>query len=156
MPDGVTEAIVRFLEACGIAVSAEPIDESTVLPGIAVRGGTLIIDTAKLSYPGDLLHEAGHLAVMTPEARACASGTFPGSGGAEMGALAWSYAACVKLGLDAQIVFHDAGYRGGARTLAEAFEAGSGVGVPILRWIGLTGDEYPEMRRWTNETANEP
>jgi hypothetical protein len=156
MPADVIGAIVRFLRERGIAVSEEPVDEATVLPGIAVRAGTLCFDPAKLTYPGDLLHEAGHLAMMTPAARARATGSFPGSGGAEMGALAWSYAACVDLGFEPTVVFHDDGYRGGARALVAAFAAGGGVGVPILRWLGLAGNDYPAMLRWTNESANEP
>jgi hypothetical protein len=150
------DAIARFVREAGIPIVEGPVAEATVLPGIAVRDGGLIVDRARLRYPGDLLHEAGHLAVMTPAARARASGSVPGSAGAEMAAIAWSYAACVKIGLDPRVVFHEHGYRGGSAALLAAFASGATIGVPLLRWIGLAGDDFPAMLRWTNATGNEP
>jgi hypothetical protein len=128
------------------------------LPGIQIERGGLVIDEARLAHGGDLLHEAGHLAVTPASERPLLSGTVPEDGGAEMAAIAWSWAACVRLSLPASVLFHDAGYKGNARSLREGFAAGRYVGVPLLQWMGLTNDpaapfdaegpQYPAMIRW--------
>jgi hypothetical protein len=151
-----TAQIVAFLREIGLRTEPRTIAEPTVLPGIAVVDGTIAYDEAKLVYPGDLLHEAGHLAVMTPAHRATASHQLDATAGAEIAALAWSYAASVRLGLDPAIVFHDAGYRGAAESLRTAFASGATLGQPVLRWLGLTDDGYPGMLRWLNESDREP
>ena len=74
-----------------------------------------------------------------------------GDGGEEMGAIAWSYAAALHIGLDPAVVFHAAGYRGGSQSLLENFRAGRPIGVPILQWAGLNGDDYPRMIRWLRD-----
>ena len=61
--------IISFLIDIGIEVRVEAPAEPTVLPGIDVQHGALVFDEAQLKYPGDLLHEAGHIAVVTPERR---------------------------------------------------------------------------------------
>ena len=141
------DRIVGFLREIGLAVWVAEIDGPTVLPGIKVVNGGLVVDPARLKYPGDLLHEAGHLAVMPAARRAQANDDTGSDGGEEMAAIAWSYAAALRLGLDARVVFHDAGYRGGSVSMVENFEAGRYVGVPMLVWLGLT-ERYPEMIRW--------
>lgn len=62
-------------------------------------------------------------------------------GAEEMMAIAWSYAACIHIGVDPCFVFHNEGYRGGGSYIAEAFARKEYFGVPMLRWIGLTADE---------------
>ena len=68
-----------------------------------------------------------------------------------MAAIAWSYAAALHLNLAPEVVFHAAGYRGGSRSMIENFSAGRYIGVPFLKWIGLTGDNYPAMTRWLRD-----
>lgn len=46
-------------------------EKNTLLAGIAIREGVIIVDAEKLSYPGDLLHEAGHIAVTPAHKRQC-------------------------------------------------------------------------------------
>ena len=79
-------------------------------------------------YPGDLLHEAGHLAVMTPERR---TEEFPSSSdpAEEMAVLAWLYAVALHLGIPPEIVFHDNGYRDQAKALLDGFAAGNCIGM---------------------------
>ena len=82
-------------------------------------------------------------------------------GGLEMAAIAWSYAAAVHLNLDPAVVFHEEGYRGGAQTILENFQAGRYIGVPLLQYMGLTADAkraqainvepYPHMLRWLRD-----
>ncbi|HTQ29980.1 MAG TPA: hypothetical protein VMI53_02115, partial [Opitutaceae bacterium] len=145
----------------GLSVRFGEIGEPTVVPGILLDHGGIVVDEARLSYPGDLLHEAGHLAVMSAERRRQIHRDAGNDPAEEMAAIAWSYAAALHLGLDPAVVFHEAGYRGGARALVENFSAGRYVGVPILQWLGLAEDPrtavaagrrpYPEMIRWVTE-----
>jgi hypothetical protein len=128
------------------------------VPGINVDRGTLLVDRARLQHQGDLLHEAGHLAVVPAEERTQLVGDAGSDPAREMMAIAWSYAALCHLALDPTVVFHEDGYRGGSRTLIENFSAGRYIGVPVLQWLGMTADAklaaelgiepYPAMRKW--------
>jgi hypothetical protein len=147
----VTDRITAFLASIGLACRIGSVAADTVLPGIAIENGGLVYDPALLRYPGDLLHEAGHLAVMSPERRMRARPNVGKYAAEEMMAIAWSYAAAVHLGLEPSVVFHEDGYRGGAAALVDAFVSSSTPpGVPMLRWIGMTAD-YPAMIRWLND-----
>ncbi len=152
--------IIDFLRSIGISVIEQSIPLATVLPGITVAHGALVVDHAAIKYPGDLLHEAGHLAVVPMSERKLLHENVGDDGGNEMAALAWSYAAAVHLGLAPSVVFHDDGYRGGAATLIKNFEGGRYFGVPILTWRGLADSPsnegpgthgYPAMKRWLAE-----
>ncbi len=154
----VTAAIVGFLRAIGLDVRFAPVPADTVLPGIAVERGTLVVDEGALLYPGDLLHEAGHLAVLSPAQRRRAGGRFAGGtpdglAGQEMAAIAWSYAAARHLGIDPALVFHPAGYRGSSAALLELFGNGGTFGWPILQWLGMTS-AYPAMTGWLNRRTD--
>lgn len=72
-PD-VADAIIDFLREIGLCVEERDLSDKTFLPGILVEKGGLIVDRVKLRYPGDLLHEAGHLAVVSARRRADLSG----------------------------------------------------------------------------------
>lgn len=150
--------IVEFLAGIGIPVRAGDLPAETFLPGIMMDRGTLVIDEDRLTYPGDLLHEAGHLALLPPEERANAGPDAGPDGGFEMAATAWSFAAATAIKLPLEIVFHDAGYRGNSPAIIENFTKGRYFGVPILVWLGMTGDPmkpaasdvplFPRMQRW--------
>ena len=159
----LVDEILEFLETIGLPVRRAPIEGPTFLPGIRIEAGGLLVDPVALRYPGDLLHEAGHLALMEPARRLSVSGDAGGDGGEELGAIAWSYAAAVHIGLDPRVVFHCEGYRGGADSIVENLLAGRYIGLPILQWTGLALDErqareqglpaYPHMLRWLRETG---
>ncbi len=149
--DPIAERIVAFIREIGLTVERGDVAKS-LLPGIAVRRGGLVVDAARLAYPGDLLHEAGHLAIVDPERRAVLDDV-GSDAGEEMAALAWSYAAASCLGLDPGVVFHADGYRGGSANLIEAYDAGGGPGVPLLQWWGMTAGwngvpPFPHMLTW--------
>ena len=149
MAEPIVERMVSFLEEIGLSVRTSAISGRSLLPGIAIEGGVLVIDQDRLLYPGDLLHEAGHLALLPPKARNETFADAGPDGGFEMGAIAWSYAAALHLGIDPAIVFHESGYKGASTSILENFAAARYVGVPILQWVGLTTMEtYPMMRRW--------
>jgi hypothetical protein len=157
----LTDKMARFLKEIGLAVRAGAVVGPTALPGIDVAPGVLIVDEAGLLYPGDLLHEAGHLAVVPPARRADFhhdAGNIPAE---EMAAIAWSYAAARHIGIDAALVFHEHGYRGDGPTIVENFDAGRFIGTPILDHAGMAHDgarrtpegakPYPHMIRWLRE-----
>ena len=164
METPVVETILNFLKTIGLEYILRTIDEPTVLPGIWLENGRLVIDTEKLTYPGDLLHEAGHLAVVPPDVRKAMSGKLPGNDmhhGGEIMAFAWSYAACVHLGLPPGLVFHDGGYHGGSNNILDNFLNGEPIGVAGLQWLGMTYEQrnaeklntlaYPNMIFWVRE-----
>ncbi len=154
----LTAVIGAFLGEIGLDVRAGTVGEQTFLPGIKVDHGGLLVDEATLKQPGDLLHEAGHLAVMPPQRRRRAHIDVGQDAAEEMMAIAWSYAALVHLKLDPAVVFHPDGYRGGAQALIENFTGGRTIGVPMLQWLGMTVDArraaetgsaaYPAMLKW--------
>jgi hypothetical protein len=158
LSDRTFSIIAAFLAEIGLPVEIGEIHNPTFLPGIHAVSGTLRVDPSTLSYPGDLLHEAGHLALLTEEQRNQVTGDVGDSGGEELGAIAWSYAAALRLKLDPGVVFHEHGYRGGSQSMLENFAAGRYIGVPMLQWLGLCVDEksagvrgvqpYPHMLRW--------
>lgn len=155
------DKLTSFVTYIGLTVCFETIDADTFLPGILLRNGTLIIDKKKLKYPGDILHEAGHLAVMPPSIRCNMSDNLTDDSihdGGELMAIAWSYAACIHLDIDPRIVFHDNGYKEGGRNIIENFSQGNYFGVPLLQWSEMTYDEvnaaskqekaFPHMISW--------
>lgn len=154
--DPVTAQLVDFVRGLGIPVQVTDLAEDTFLPGLDIRDGALLIDPDRLQYPGDILHEAGHIAV-ADEPRRLAQKLKP-TKGEEMAAIAWSFAAARHLGLPGEIVFHAAGYQGGSDNMVEAFTDGRGPGIPLLAWMGLTAEPhraaetglaaYPDMHRW--------
>ncbi|HEX3540577.1 MAG TPA: hypothetical protein VHT75_09065, partial [Acidimicrobiales bacterium] len=124
--------LTDFIEDIGLAVRRQAIDGSTQMPGVTIEGGVLLVDELLLRYPGDLLHEAGHLAT-TPAATRPTTGRDAGGGPAgEMMAIAWSYAAAVHLGLDPAVVFHAGGYRGGSAAIIDNFRHRRYIGLPML------------------------
>jgi hypothetical protein len=142
-----------------LEVIVRPIEGATFLPGLLLENGRIIADPEKLLYPGDMLHEAGHLAAYTTDVRATMSDPLPDvSGGYEMMAMAWSYAASLHIGLDPSVVFHEGGYKGGGGSILEAFNTGSYIGLPMLQYLGLAYDKkrseelgilpYPNMVHW--------
>ncbi|WP_293785940.1 hypothetical protein [uncultured Pedobacter sp.] len=159
--DQNTNRILNFLKEIGISYSLEEISSETFLPGLKLRAGTLVIDMAKLTYPGDILHEAGHLACMPPAIRNEMSDNLESSDlhqGGELMAIGWSYAACIYLGIEATFLFHEDGYKNGSKSIIENFNEGRFIGVPMLQWLGMTYDEnqakiqglnpYPVMQKW--------
>lgn len=131
-------------------------------PGIVIRNGEIILDRARNTWPGDLLHEAGHLAVFPQAVRSTVNGDLPDcvqmAHAGEPEATAWAYAAICELGLPTEVLFHEGGYRGCSERLRFTFAAGVYLGVAGLCAAGMaatpmavrSGDAraYPAMLRW--------
>jgi hypothetical protein len=161
----VTQKIIDFLTGIGIPVELRTIEEKVRLPGIYINHGGLVVDPDQLLYPGDLLHEAGHIAVAPPEVRAMLHGDLDPQldlqHAGELMAIPWSYAACIHLGIEPGVVFHEHGYNGGGQNLADDFANGRYFGVSTLQWAGMTFEEknsgaagvppFPHMVKWVRE-----
>jgi hypothetical protein len=161
----LTQKIAGFLNSIGIAVIPFQIHTKTFLPGILVENGKLLIDQKKLTFPGDLLHEAGHLAVAPASLRDSLSDEviLPGVNldVLETQAIAWSYAACLALEIDPQIVFHEGGYKGQSDNILFNFNLGIFLGLNGLESCGMAFSEgkakalgvlpYPKMQKWLRD-----
>ena len=159
------DQITGFFGSIGLQYSEGPIEGQTFLPGLAIERGSLAFDRASLKFPGDLLHEAGHLAVMCQARRRTAHRSVGKFAAEELAAIAWSYAAVVHLGLAPAVVFHPHGYKGGSDALIENFTNGQTMGVPLLQWLGMSAEPrraaelgvapYPAMIHWLNESGED-
>lgn len=159
------DPIAGFLTDIGLPLVWQSLEAPTFLPGIAIRQGRLLVDRSTLAWPGDLLHEAGHLAVLPSDIRATASDALQElpqvPGGGELEALAWSYAAVVHLGLPPTVLFHEGGYKGNAAALSQSYALGVCPGLRGLCEAGLTAApgfpsvqsdvRYPAMIRWLRD-----
>ncbi|MCL1052125.1 hypothetical protein L2755_21240 [Shewanella abyssi] len=150
------QKILAFLAKIEIEAREDSIKQATFLPGILIDKGQLIFDKEKLRNPGDLLHEAGHIAVTEFAARGELSGDVYTAGHSpadEMAAIAWSWAALQSIGLPSQVLFHQDGYKGASQNYIEAFSQGQGFGFPMLVYYDLChapnhSDGYPTMLKW--------
>ncbi len=147
--NSVTAKMVDFIREIGIEVIEQPINEQTFIPGIYIEKGKLLIDEEKLLYPGDLLHEAAHIAMIPGHLRCYASGNVGKideiGNSYEIEAIAWSWAAVLALGIDPEILFHNKGYKGQAQGLLFNFRIGA--------YIGIRGLEDAEMAYANNKAA---
>jgi hypothetical protein len=161
----LTRKIADFLREIGLRINLRQLDEETFLSGIFIEQGEIFVDENKLAFPGDLLHEAGHLAVAPANLRGQLSDEVILLGfdldKIEAGAIAWSYAAALYLKLDPRIVFHKGGYKGRSDALLFNFSFGIYIGVNILEEAGMTaiGENaakcnvlpYPQMIKWLRD-----
>ena len=107
-------------------------------------------------HPGNILHEAGHLAVHDPEKRN--DPQIAPTDGEEIATLAWSYAAALHLGFESALVFYPGSFNGWAESLVSNFAEGRYLGVPLLQRYGMSVEPknaaargvepFPHMLRW--------
>jgi hypothetical protein len=161
----LTNKIADFLREIGIVLIPAKLGAQTFLSGILVSRGKLLVDEEKLTFPGDLLHEAGHLAVAPADLRESLSEEviLPGSNLdiLEAQAITWSYAACLHLGIDPRIVFHEGGYKGRSESLLFNFSLGAYIGLNGLEESGMAfsgrkaielgAAPFPQMQKWLRD-----
>jgi len=158
------ERAISFIRELGIEITYVAVDDADCfLPGLLIAKGKIVIDKNKMKFPGDILHEAAHIAIVPSAERKELNGknigTRKDAGAEEMMAIAWTCAACVPLEIDPHFVFHEHGYKGGGTAIVENFEDGKYIGVPVLQWLGmtttLTGNDgeipYPAMKKWMRD-----
>jgi hypothetical protein len=156
--DETLRRIVEFIRSLGIEVNEGPMTRDTLVAGIDIIRGTLLIDEPMMCKPADLLHEAAHIALSSPSVRSALDGTADTSAAEEISAIAWTWAASRHLDIDPAETFHEDVISGNGPTLLENFLEGRYVGVPMLQYWGLTVepkqaaargvDPYPRMLRW--------
>lgn len=156
---------ISFLNSIGIRTIYRKIEADSFLPGLLIENGTIIIDIDTLEHRGDILHEAGHIAVVQSahRNRLTAKNIIKRSNreGEEMMAIAWSYAACMHLDIDPSFVFHDQGYRGGSTQITDSCSKNDYMGLLMLQALGMTTDgkqeqsgsipSYPHMIKWLRD-----
>ncbi|MEZ4857866.1 MAG: hypothetical protein R2781_03575 [Flavobacteriaceae bacterium] len=152
-PSTILDTIIDFLNSIPIKIIEKKISHDTFLPGIQLCGSSIYIDREKLKYPGDLLHEAGHIAVTEASVRPLIGKenqppNWP-SDGEEIAAILWSFAASHHLQLSLDVVFHPNGYKNEATWLIEQFSSKNYMGLPLLEWMNLCNkEEFPKMIQW--------
>lgn len=149
--------ILPFLEEVGIEVDWIGEYKEQLLGGLAIVGGRILIDPEIPVWPGDLLHEAGHIAVVDAADRPTL-GPIEADATDEMAAIAWSYAASLPCELSMRHLFHHGGYRGDSAALITSYATGHYIGAPMLGLYGMTADlrtalaeglpAFPSLSRW--------
>jgi hypothetical protein len=152
----VIRLMATFLETIGIRL----IPASSLLPanfpGLDIQHGSVLVDETRVVHVGDILHEAGHLALTDPSVRNALR--LSPTGGEELATMAWSYAAAHHLNLGAAFVFYPESYQNFGDGLVENFTSGNYIGIPLLQRFGMSLDArnaaarnvepYPHMIRW--------
>lgn len=153
--------ILEFLDEIGIPTIEQEVTGHCFVPGIVILRGVIYYDRTRMLYPGDLLHEAGHVAVTLPEERPISATDelkdWP-SDGDEIATILWSFAAANHLQIPLDIVFHEFGYKNDSEWLIEQFESETYIGLPLLEWMGLCHSKplesdpdapvFPKMIKW--------
>lgn len=161
----LVERIAGFLNQIGLEAAPGAVPADAFLPGVRILAGRIVYDPATLAWPGDLLHEAGHLAVAPAALRPTLSDgiELPDEvlHAGEMEATAWAYAAVCHLGLDPAVLFHAGGYHGNSAGLVATYSMGVYPGAAGLAGAGLTHvgpaardaglPVYPRMSRWLRD-----
>jgi len=156
------DVVIHFLQSIGINVIEKELPDPTFLPGLMLGPGIVYIDNCKLLYPGDLLHEAGHIAVTSPtERELIGSDKMPiewPTQGDEIAAILWSFAALTHLNLSPEFVFHDKGYKKSSNWFIENFTTGNYMGLPLLQYYKMASSQeqllhnpetaFPYMQNW--------
>jgi len=153
------DPIVAFLREIGLPVDVGPFGAAGFLPGVTIVDGVLRIDPDHLYVSGDLLHEAGHMAIVPARLRRrlgtnleeslrdlVAGDDDPLAALAlqhtETMAIAWSFAALRTLGLPPAVIFYAGGYKMEAEQqqhFISLLDSGNYFGIAHLASVGMTG-----------------
>ncbi len=156
--------IREFVRGLGIGCAIGAVPDDSFLPGVAIAAGELVYDEATLGSPGDLLHEAGHIALVPARFRplldddvdaaiaclaagAAPDGIAPASeveremlAKTEIMAIAWSYAAARGTDTLLDCVFWPGTYRMPAGQSPEALVQQLELGFfPGIQWLARFG-----------------
>ena len=152
--------MAAFLGSIDIEMRAGTIDVPTLFPGSLISGGSLVVDESILVAPGDALHEAAHIALAPPERRSADFGFIEeATGGEELTAISWCWAALLQLDLAPEDVFHDTAYkRGDSAMIIDCARRGIFIGFPLLQAWEMAFDQqnavlrgvipFPHMVKW--------
>lgn len=153
------DRIVGFLRDIGFPLQVGPFGPAGFLPGVTIDAGVMRVDPDHLYVSGDLLHEAGHMAVVPARLRPRLGINLEESLRAiiaddpdplaeialhhtETLATAWSYAALRALDMPPETIFFAGGYRMTAEEQArfmQLLDGGNQFGILHLARLGMTG-----------------
>lgn len=156
--------VLSFLDEIGIEVREQELKGDYFLPGLKLEKGVVYVDLSRILSIGDILHEAGHLAVTESKLRPLIgteqmSVEWPTSGD-EIATIIWSFAAASHLKIPLEVLFHPQGYKGESEWLIESFFSGNYIGLPLLEWMNLCFAEgnqpentapFPNMTQWLRD-----
>lgn len=154
----VIARIRRFLDRIGIQVEERTLPEGTFLPGVCIERGLLLIDHDRLAHPGDLLHEAGHIALERPSRRHALGQDVldarPAHMSEELGVILWTFFAANEIEIPIDEVFHAGGYEKDSNWIMERLSAGELIGLPLLVWMGVVeqGSGAARVCSWLRTT----
>lgn len=161
--------IINFLNEIGIRVHICPFANG-FCKHVSIQGGELWVDN--LTAIADLLHEAGHLAILPGRFREYANNNLegvqkimleqidfskPDVGDAraflqcgDVEATAWAWAAGKHLGIPERFIIRDRDYNGEGEELRDCLSMRSFFGINGLRAGGFLNSvkEYPKLDRW--------
>lgn len=176
--DSSYSAIKNFLIGIRFFVRETALKDDCFLPGIWVDGMTINVDLEKLKHPGDLLHEAGHVAIVPSIFRPKLFGDVEKSllpiakeyldnhsmirpdgtedliirgyiQAGEHEAMAWSFAAAIACNIYPMLVFHYDGYDGNGESICDRLKEKSFYGLNGMVAAGMTNlSIFPKMIRW--------
>ena len=154
------EAVTSFLDRIGIIAREGEVPHDSFLQGVCLEMGEVVYDIDRLLSPGDILHEAGHIALTPAIRRSLACGniaeTAPEDEGLERAVICWTWFAAREIGLPLEVLFHPEGYKGDSEWLIEQFENHRLLGLPLLQWKGMVvrddGDSgIPRIVKWLSD-----
>ncbi|MFA7379416.1 MAG: hypothetical protein WC150_03075 [Bacteroidia bacterium] len=159
-----TQTMINFIVSVGIPVRKTKLPEGLPIPGINVENGVLLVDEYNLLYPGDLLYQAGRIAILPENERSQYMGKDDPNKDKEategMVAMCWSWAALTHLQLSPEVVFHNNGYKGQSVQIIQGYQSGAYMGLPMLQFYDMAYEPqqaslrelkpFPFMYKWLN------
>lgn len=153
------DVIVAFLREIGLPLAVGPFGGEGFLPGVTIADGGLRVDPDHLYVSGDLLHEAGHMAIVPARLRGRLGNNLEESlrdllvgdddplaalalHHTETMATAWSYAALRALNLPPEVIFFAGGYHMDPeqqQRFLGLLDSGNNFGILHLARAGMTG-----------------
>lgn len=160
-----TQTMINFIVSVGIPVRKTELPEGLPIPGISVENGVLLVDEDNLLYPGDLLYQAGRIAILPDDERNLYMGKDDPNKEKEategMVAMCWSWAALTHLQLSPEVVFHNNGYKGQSLQIIHGYQSGAYMGLPMLQLYDMAYEPhqanlrglqpFPHMYKWINK-----
>lgn len=170
-------ALADALTAIGLK-TIERTGSTGFLDHVDIEDGAILYDAEAL--PSDLLHEAGHLAIMPPAARPFANGNLVGAERAigammesrmaetlhddfiqaclqcsDTEATAWAYAFGTACGYAPEQIIRSEQYDGEGEMVRFGLSRGMYIGINGLRAAGFFDRirDYPTLKKWTQDAA---
>lgn len=173
------DRVIEALEAIGLEVSRGEVGDS-FLPHVHIKNGSLLVEEG--AHPTDVLHEAGHLAVLPACLRANATGNIEDIEPhldriladhqddpswlesplcrslmqiSDTEATAWAYAFGRKCGLPDEHIIRTDAYDGEGLNIMTMLQLGQYLGVNGLRAAGFISScrDFPVLEKWLQDAS---